>query len=339
MGVTLAVVGAGRMGWLHLQAVRRLEAVRVAGVVDPSAAARERAEGQGVRSFASLEDLLREARPDGAIVAAPSPLHLELVRALARERVGVLCEKPCGLTPEEARRAGEAALLAGTVLQVGYWRRFVPALADLRRRLQAGELGAVVQVSCFQWDGRPPPAEFRRTSGGIVVDMGVHELDAIRWLTGQEVEDAAAFASWVGAADPVPEDPEAAVIALRLSGGALGLVSLGRRFPPGDACRVQVVGTDGAEEVPFLWPPEGEEALLAALRAQAEAFAAALRGEPVAGATAEDAVAALEAAHLVARAMGGLAPSGSGGRAPPDGGAVAGRRVSPRPRPPEGRPA
>ncbi|HXF38034.1 MAG TPA: Gfo/Idh/MocA family oxidoreductase [Actinomycetota bacterium] len=295
-----ALVGLGRMGLLHLRALRRTDALRLTAVVDPSPAARAGAAAEGVPAFASVEELLGSIRVDAAVVAAPTPTHLELVRLLAAAGVSVLCEKPCGLTEEEARQAGEAAAAAGVVLQVGYWRRFVPSLARLRDRIASGALGAVMQVGCFQWDERPPSVDFRRSSGGILVDMGVHEFDMLRWLTGQEIVASAGFAGRSFAARTVPGDPESVGVAVALSGGTVALVSLGRRFPAGDAARVEVMGTVAAEDVRFLWPPAGEATLVDALVAQAEAFAAAVRGGAVAGATADDAGAALAAAALAA---------------------------------------
>jgi myo-inositol 2-dehydrogenase/D-chiro-inositol 1-dehydrogenase len=288
------------VGRLHLRALRRTDALRLVAVADPSPTARAEAASERVEAFGSVEELLAARPVDAAVVAAPTPTHLGLIRVLAQAGVSILCEKPCGLTEEEAREAGEAAAAAGVVLQVGYWRRFVPALARLRGRIEAGALGDVIQVSCFQWDERPPPLGFRRSSGGILVDMGVHEFDLLRWLTGQEIVVAAGLAGRVATEPRVPGDPESVGVVVGLSGGAVGVVSLGRRFPPGDAARVQVMGTEGSEEVRFLWPPDGEAALVEALVAQAEAFAAAVRGGPLMGATAGDARAALAAAALAA---------------------------------------
>lgn len=303
MGVRTALVGAGRMGRLHLQALRRTRALRLEAVADPSPDVRAGLASSDLALFGSVEELLGSMEIEAAVVAAPTPTHLELVRTLAGAGVSVLCEKPCGLTEEQARQAGEAAAAAGVVLQIGYWRRFVPSLTRLRERIASGAIGTVLQVSCFQWDERPPSVAFRRSSGGIVVDMGVHEFDMIRWLTGQEIVASAGFAGRTPVGPAVPGDPGSAGLVVTLSGGALGMVSLGRRFPPGDAARVEVIGTGHAEEVWFLRPPGGEAAIVDALVTQAEAFADAVRGGPLVGATAEDAQAALAAAALAQRSI------------------------------------
>ena len=172
------------------------------------------------------------------LIAAPSPLHLALV-ACAAHGLPILCEKPCGTTAAEARAAAAAADAAGCVLQIGYWRRFAPGLRALRERIRAGELGELTLVSCYQWDAEPPAPEFRATSGGVAVDMGVHELDQLRWLTGRSSAVRRHRAGAGGAG------PEGLQLLGSLSGGTAAFVSLGQRFPHGDCVWVEVFGTAG----------------------------------------------------------------------------------------------
>ena len=107
------------------------------------------------------------------------------------------------------------------------------------------------------------------------------------------------FARLEVATASVTVEPDSTQVLCSLSGGSTALVSLGRRFPLGDVCRVEVFGTRDAEDCRFLWPPDGEAVFLDALCRQAEAFAAWVRGAEPAGATAADAVAALAAAEQV----------------------------------------
>jgi myo-inositol 2-dehydrogenase/D-chiro-inositol 1-dehydrogenase len=117
--------------------------------------------------------------------------------------------------------------------------------------------------------------------------MGVHEFDQIRWLTGQEIVHL------TSASHPTQEAAQALAT---LSNGATGLISLGRRYPLGDVCRVEVFGERDSQDCRFLWPPDADTVFQAALCHQAEAFA---RGDTT-GATAEDAVAAHSAAEQAA---------------------------------------
>ncbi|HUK45473.1 MAG TPA: Gfo/Idh/MocA family oxidoreductase [Gaiellaceae bacterium] len=300
----LAVVGAGRMGRVHLRALEAAPSVEVAAVVEPDAVVREELESAGMRVHATLDELHEGGGVDAALVAAPTDRHRELVGALVTAGLPVLCEKPCcGRSPDTAetiRAAGEA----GVVLQIGYWRRFVPELVELRARIAAGEYGELSLVSCWQWDERPPSPGFRERGGGILVDMGVHELDQVRWLTGQEVGRVVALPSAVTSGAPVAGDPDSVQVLAALSAGTIASISLGMRFPPGDSCWVELMGTEGYGRSLFMWGDGGEQVFLDALAAQGEAFAATvLRGAPQAGATGEDALAAIEAAERAAASL------------------------------------
>ena len=298
--VRLALVGAGRMGSTHARALASEGGgVELAAVVEPSEAA-ARQSGIG-RRYRDLDELLAAGGVDGAIVAAPTRLHAALVAQLLEAGLPVLCEKPCGLRSDETRSLARRAADAGLPLHVGYWRRFVPSLQQLQSELAVGAFGAVELVACVQWDEAPPPAAFRdpASSGGILVDMGVHEFDQLRWLTGREPAAITGVASQA----EVGGDPDGTVLALSLDGGALGLVSLLRRHPPGDLCRVEIVGAERVARLDFLSPADGEQAFLAALRAQAADFSAAIAGAPSHGATPGDAVRALELAERAAEAL------------------------------------
>ncbi|HZO34413.1 MAG TPA: Gfo/Idh/MocA family oxidoreductase [Gaiellaceae bacterium] len=287
----LALIGAGRMGAAHARALASSQAVSVACVVDPEDAAAAAVDAPR----ATLETL---PEVDGFLVAVPTRLHLEVVSALAVHGLPILCEKPCGLTSAETR---EIAAL-GVPVQVAYWRRYVPALRALHARIAAGELGEPVFVSCAQLDELPPARAFRdpASSGGIVVDMGVHELDQLRWLTGREIVAARGVAGAVGWDEPVAGDPELVELSIELTGGIAAAVTLARRYPPGETCRIEVIGLQGAEAIDFVAPPHGDETIAAALRAQAEDFARGGGG----GTTVDDAVAALDAAERAKAALG-----------------------------------
>ena len=142
-------------------------------------------------------------------------------------------------------------------------------------------------MTCYQWDEGPPAAPFRAHSGGIAIDMGVHEFDQLRWLTGQDIGGLSVVTS--GSAPDGIADVDGAQVILTLSGGATGFVSLGRYYPVGDIVWAEAFGTRGSERCDVIDPAEGEVAQLAALRAQAESFASFAAGGPCEGATAADA--------------------------------------------------
>jgi myo-inositol 2-dehydrogenase / D-chiro-inositol 1-dehydrogenase len=298
--VRIALIGAGRMGRVHLDALERADSIAVAAVVDPFEAAREVVKQRGHRPYADVDGLLASEALDAVLIAAPSDQHLELIHKFAGVGLPILCEKPVGVHVQDAIQAVAGARDAGVLLRVGYWRRFVPALRALRERIRAGELGEVGLIACHQWDELPPSAQFREHSGGIAVDMAVHEVDQVRWLTGSEVQWVAAASGTAGGA---PGDPDVAAILLQLDRGTACAISLGRRFPHGDCCWLEAFGTDRYERVAFMWGEEGDAVFRAAVLAQAEAFARAVRGAEAVGAGGQDAIAALSAAELAGEAL------------------------------------
>ena len=277
--VRVGLVGAGRIGAVHAQAIAGGAGLELAAVCDPQAeAAAAAAAPAGARVAATVPELLAGGGVDAFVVAAPTSRHPELVTELAA---------------------------AGILLAVGYWQRFVPELIAVHDGLADGALGALAMAVCVQWDAAPPPAAFRdpAVSGGILVDMGVHEFDMLRWLTGGTIERIVGAPSAAVAAAPVPGDPETANLVASLSTGASAVVTLSRCHPGGDRCSLDVLATGGVRAVEFLRPDHADADMLAALRRQDEAFGRAVRGAPWPGAAGADAVAALQDAAGAAEAL------------------------------------
>jgi myo-inositol 2-dehydrogenase/D-chiro-inositol 1-dehydrogenase len=294
------------MGRNHLRALTRSAAARVVAVADPSEDALRALDSPGVSVYRDLDAMVDAGGLDGAIVCVPTTLHLSTIERLVRFNLPILAEKPLGLRSSQARDASRLAADADLPLQVGFWRRFVPMLSELRRRIQQGDLGSIYSVACYQWDGAPPGARFRESSGGILADMGVHDFEEVRWLTGQEFETITAMAA-DATLEPWPGDPESVHVLAKLSGGATASISLGRRFPLGDVGKVEIFGTNDAIECRFLWPPTADNTFFEALQRQAESFVEYVNGAPQLGATGLDAAAALEVADRAAESLFGAA--------------------------------
>src|SRR5215469_5982227 len=287
----LGLIGAGRMGRTHMRALATSSAVAITAIAEPSAPARETLRQDGVSVHASFAEMLSSTSLDGVLIAAPSDQHLSIIGEIAASGLPILCEKPCGLSSGQALKAAEIAAAAGV-------------------RLQVADLGVLHLVACYQWDEGPPSPQFRAHSGGIAVDMGVHEFDQLRWLTGQDIRALNTAASPLISDSGITGDVDSAQVLAELSGGAVGLVSLGRHHPAGDMARAEVFGTGGFERCDFLDPADGERAQLGVLQLQAEEFARYARGADCSGATAADAVAALMAAEQVTAAIPAISGPG-----------------------------
>lgn len=292
------------MGQTHLRALQDSSDVAVVALAEPVDALREKAEGAfGVVGYPSLAALLESGGIDGVLIVTPSDTHVDVIREVASAKLPILCEKPCGVNALDTKEAERLVTEAGIALQIAYWRRFVPQLQAIRSRIVDGEFGEVLSLSCLQWDGEPPSAAFRSRSGGIFVDMGVHEFDQARWLTGGNFTRLAASASSTITDPEVTDDPDSVQVLCELDNGATAFVSLGRHFASGDMASVEVFGTRDHVLETFLDPQDGEVTQLEALRRQASAFARFAQGAPCEGATVADAIAALEAATNAADAQ------------------------------------
>jgi myo-inositol 2-dehydrogenase/D-chiro-inositol 1-dehydrogenase len=307
--VRIAMVGVGHIGAQHATAVAQSELLELVAVVDPRPEAIAAIPGPAVTRLDSVDALIAHGGVDAVIVAVPSAHHVQVTSKLIDAGLPVLCEKPAGLNSAQVRQIQDHAATAGVHVQVGYWRRFVPELIELHERIRRGEFGALAMLVAVQWDGEPRSAAFRdpRSGGGILVDMGVHEFDMLRWLTGQEIEAVTGFASATTYTDPVEGDPETVNLVVGLSKGTTAVISLARRHPPGDLCRVEVLGGDDVAVLRYLEPECADEQMIVALGRQAEAFAASVATGAATGASPADAVAALDAAERSNAALDALA--------------------------------
>lgn len=242
----VALIGAGRMARTHAPVLASLAEVRVTRVHDPDrTAAAALAAPFGAAVDAELEPCLEAADVDAVLITTPTATHAELVARAAAAGRHVFVEKPVAHDLAAADRVVTAVARAGTLCQVGFQRRYDPAYVEARRRIEAGELGRLEGFRAVSRDPHPPVTEFLRTSGGLMVDLGIHDLDSARFLVG-EVEEVRAY----GAVQAVPELArwglhDAAVAILRFEDGALGTLELGLRTAWGHEVRAEVLGERG----------------------------------------------------------------------------------------------
>jgi predicted dehydrogenase len=250
--LALGLVGAGRMGSIHGRLIATaVPNARLAGIADTNleAARRLAADLGDPPVHASLDEMLAAGTVDAILVATSSSRHVAAIEAAARAGVDVLCEKPIALGLEETEAAIATADAAGIRLQVGFMRRWDADYRRARDRLASGTLGRPILFKSLQFDAEPPPAAFAdpAVSGGIMVDMGIHEFDLARWLMADEVVEVHAFGSSVAAPElATVGDVDSAVVNLRFAGGTTGTVELARTTTYGEDVRTEVLATGGS---------------------------------------------------------------------------------------------
>ena len=177
--IRLGVVGYGVIGRHHARNVGAMRGVELTGVVDSSPTARAEAERAGHRAFSSIGALLR-AGIDGAIVAVPTSAHETVAAQLIRAARPILVEKPLAPTLAAAKRIIALAQAARVPLMVGYVERYNPAVEALRSFLESGKLGGLISISARRVGAFPP----RVRDANVLVDIGVHDIDLVAYLTG-----------------------------------------------------------------------------------------------------------------------------------------------------------
>jgi myo-inositol 2-dehydrogenase / D-chiro-inositol 1-dehydrogenase len=239
----VGVVGLGRIGTHHVQTLLGLDGVSVSVTDADEERARRVAHDLGVRAVPTPEALL-ESGVDALVIATSTPSHAPLLQLAAASAVAAFCEKPVALDLATLDRVREAVDRTGSVVQVGFQRRFDPGYRAARDAVATGGVGKILVMRAATHDPVPPPAEYIAASGGIFCDLHIHDFDAIRFVSGEEItqvyaDGAGLDARWVSELD----DVDVAAAILHLSGGGLVIVSGTRRDPLGYDVRLEVFGT------------------------------------------------------------------------------------------------
>ncbi|MCY3947458.1 MAG: inositol 2-dehydrogenase [Anaerolineaceae bacterium] len=250
MGVKLGVLGAGRIAQTHLKTLAtRIPDAGVEIIADPFGnVAAETAENFDIpRHTTDHRDLLEDESIDAVIICTTTNTHAPLMEEAARAGKHIFCEKPIDLDVARIDQALAAVKDAGVMLQVGFNRRFDPNHRRVRHAIEAGEIGDPHILHIISRDPYPAPMSYTRNSGGIFVDMTVHDFDLARYLIGSEIEEIYA----TGTINIVPElaelgDLDTTLLIMRFQNGVLGMIDNSRKAVFGYDQRVEVFGSGGS---------------------------------------------------------------------------------------------
>jgi myo-inositol 2-dehydrogenase/D-chiro-inositol 1-dehydrogenase len=239
----IGVIGAGRIGRVHATNFAGLPGVEVVLADLDGGRASVLADEIGASYRPTVETLLA-AELDGIVVAAATDAHASLIVAAADAGLPTLCEKPISLSLARTDEVVRHVARAGTVLDVGFQRRHDPAFVEARRRVTEGRIGNVYVVRFAGHDAVPPPASYIPVSGGIFLDLHLHDFDIVRWVTGQEVDEVYADGSvLVDDAFAAHDDVDTTAVVMRLCGGTLAVITGGRQDGLGYDHRMEMIGS------------------------------------------------------------------------------------------------
>lgn len=243
------MLGAGRIGRIHATNLAGAVAgARLVALADPQPDPLTRLASElGVsRAVADYRDLLTAPDIDAVVVCTPTSTHYQVLLDVAASGKQIFAEKPIDLDLARIDAVNGEVSRRGLNMMVGFQRRYDPDFRRVRDLVQAGAAGDIHIVRITSRDAVPPPREFVATSGGLFLDMTVHDLDIVRFLTGSEVTGV--FARGTVLVDPMFsefEDWDTAVLTLTLANGALATIDNSRCAVYGQDQRVEVFGSKG----------------------------------------------------------------------------------------------
>ena len=253
----IGLIGAGRLGRVYARDLAtRIPETRLVAVADPDPAARAwvEAEHEEAALFAETEALLEAPGIDAFVIVGPTHTHRGHVVAAAARGLPIFCEKPPALTLAETREMKQAVEKSGVFFQMGFMRRFDAGYAAAKKRLVAGEIGTAVVFKSSSRDPHRTTLEYAnpKSSGGMILDMGIHDFDLARFFMG-EVRSVQAMAGTLA----YPElatvgDIDNAVVTLEFEDGRLGVVDLSRNGIYGYDIATELLGTAGTLRIGYL---------------------------------------------------------------------------------------
>ena len=255
--LNVGLIGLGRLGRIYARDLSsRIACTRLVAVADLDGAAVDEIAGEFDVPFrtTSPDDLINHSSVDAVVIVTPTSTHRTVTEAAAASGKAVFCEKPLSISLDEASAIQQAVERSGIFFQMGFMRRFDRGFAAAKQRLDEGAIGEAVVFKSTSRDPFRPSVEYAdpRSSGGLILDMGIHDFDLARWFMGE-----VATVQAIGGVLAYPElgavgDIDNAIISLVFTSGRLGVVDLTRNGIYGYDIITELLGTQGTLRVGYI---------------------------------------------------------------------------------------
>jgi myo-inositol 2-dehydrogenase / D-chiro-inositol 1-dehydrogenase len=247
--LNVGIIGAGRIGKVHAETLAfRMPEARTLAIADVN---REAAQAVAARCgiptvTESSAEVLANSEIAAVLICSSTNTHADLIVQAALAGKHIFCEKPIAHNLGQIDRALAAVEAAGVKLQIGFNRRFDANFARVRQAVASGEIGAPRLMHIISRDPAPPPVAYIRVSGGMFMDMTIHDFDMARFLIGDEVEEIYTSGGvMVDAEIGQAGDLDTALIVLRFRNGVIGTIDNCRQAAYGYDQRVEILGSGG----------------------------------------------------------------------------------------------
>jgi myo-inositol 2-dehydrogenase/D-chiro-inositol 1-dehydrogenase len=248
--INLAILGLGRIGKIHAENIISLNECNLKIIIDPISDSDNNFTDLGIKQSKHFDDLLNENDIDGVIICSPSKYHVSQIKSLSELTKNIFCEKPLGLSIEEILDVKSLVAKKSLNLHIGFNRRYDPDFSELKRRILNDEIGDLHMIKITSRDPAPPPISYIKKSGGIFLDMTIHDFDMVKYLSGSEISEL--YVKGGCFVDPEIEkakDVDTAIINMSLKNGVLATINNSRQAVYGYDQRIEVLGSKGVLKV------------------------------------------------------------------------------------------
>ncbi len=246
----LGIIGAGRIGKIHAEIItKHITDAKIKTIAEPylNEETVKWAEDIGVGIVTKdYQDILRDPDIKAVVICSSTDTHTQIIMEAARAGKQIFCEKPISFDVEQIVAALKVVKECGVKLQIGFNRRFDHNFKKVRDMVKDDKIGDVQIVKVTSRDPAPPPIPYIKVSGGIFLDMMIHDFDMARYLAGSEVIEVYANGGvLIDSAIGEAGDVDTAVAVLKFANGAVGIIDNSRKAVYGHDQRVEVFGSKG----------------------------------------------------------------------------------------------
>jgi myo-inositol 2-dehydrogenase / D-chiro-inositol 1-dehydrogenase len=258
--INVAVIGTGRIGQIHARNLKyQIPGVKLVGVADivPASAQKVADELEIPVCETDYHRLLTNADIQAVVICSSTDTHAGIMIEAAQAGKHIFCEKPIALDMDKIDEALAVVRKAGVKLQVGFNRRFDPGFQRARMLVASGKIGVPQLLRISSRDPQPPPLDYVKVSGGLFLDMMIHDFDMARFLLAEEVTELMATGHClIDPAIGACGDVDTAVVLLKFESGALGTIDNSRQAVYGYDQRIEIFGSGGSVVVGNKTPTE-----------------------------------------------------------------------------------
>jgi len=250
--VILGIIGAGNIGQLHINNLKHISGVKIKTISDQYPDnLKEWFKATGAENLTkNYEDILNDSEIDAVFICTPTDTHTTIIKAAAKAGKHIFCEKPISLSDEDTLEAYEVVKKAGVKFQIGFNRRFDSNFSRVKDLVSTDKVGDLHILKITSRDPAAPPLNYVKSSGGMFIDMTIHDFDMARYIADSEVVEVYANGNvLVDSEIGKLGDIDTAIVTLKFANGAIGVIDNSREAVYGYDQRLEAFGSKGSAQV------------------------------------------------------------------------------------------